>query len=117
VAFLIGPPLRAREVSKEQLTPVEGPLALSLDALTSVATARRRSADATRTSKPPTDHGGQPGVKLSLPTEIPQLRIRGSAPHKIPTDKTAQSGIRRYRRIEWLRRSLQVFMQVTELAR
>jgi amino acid transporter len=35
--FLIGPPLRARDVSREQITPVEGLPALSLDALTSVA--------------------------------------------------------------------------------
>jgi amino acid transporter len=35
--FLVGPPLRAREVSQEQITPVEGLPALSLDALTSVA--------------------------------------------------------------------------------
>jgi amino acid transporter len=35
--FLVGPPLRARDVSKEQITPVEGLPALSLDALTSVA--------------------------------------------------------------------------------
>ncbi len=35
--FLVGPPLRARDVSREQLTPVEGLPALSLDALTSVA--------------------------------------------------------------------------------
>jgi hypothetical protein len=35
--WLIGPPLRAREVSKERITPVEGLPALSLDALTSVA--------------------------------------------------------------------------------
>jgi amino acid transporter len=35
--FLVGPPLRAREVSREQITPVEGLPALSLDALTSVA--------------------------------------------------------------------------------
>jgi hypothetical protein len=35
--LLIGPPLRAREVSRERITPVEGPPALSLDALTSVA--------------------------------------------------------------------------------
>ncbi|GAA3515880.1 hypothetical protein GCM10023075_78370 [Streptosporangium album] len=35
--FLIGPPLRVREVSKEQITPAEGLSALSLDALTSVA--------------------------------------------------------------------------------
>jgi len=35
--FLIGRPLRAQEVSKEQITPVEGLSALSLDALTSVA--------------------------------------------------------------------------------
>ncbi|GII58704.1 putative amino acid permease [Planotetraspora thailandica] len=35
--FLIGPPLRARDVSKEQITPAEGLSALSLDALTSVA--------------------------------------------------------------------------------
>jgi amino acid transporter len=34
---LLGPPLRAREVSKEQINPVEGLSALSLDALTSVA--------------------------------------------------------------------------------
>jgi amino acid transporter len=34
---LIGPPLRARDVSREQITPVEGLSALSLDALTSVA--------------------------------------------------------------------------------
>jgi len=33
----IGPPLRAREVAKERITPVEGLPALSLDALTSVA--------------------------------------------------------------------------------
>lgn len=35
--LLIGRPLRASEVSKEQITPVEGLSALSLDALTSVA--------------------------------------------------------------------------------
>ncbi len=35
--LLIGPPLRARDVSREQITPVEGLSALSLDALTSVA--------------------------------------------------------------------------------
>jgi amino acid transporter len=35
--FLIGPPLRVRDASKEQITPVEGLSALSLDALTSVA--------------------------------------------------------------------------------
>jgi amino acid transporter len=35
--FLVGRPLRAREVSREQITPVEGLPALSLDALTSVA--------------------------------------------------------------------------------
>ncbi|GAB2829361.1 APC family permease [Actinoallomurus bryophytorum] len=35
--FLIGPPLRAREVAKEQINPPEGLSALSLDALTSVA--------------------------------------------------------------------------------
>jgi amino acid transporter len=34
---LVGPPLRARDVSTEQITPVEGLPALSLDALTSVA--------------------------------------------------------------------------------
>ena len=34
---LIGRPLRSSEVSKEQITPVEGLSALSLDALTSVA--------------------------------------------------------------------------------
>ena len=34
---LAGPPLRARDVSREQITPVEGLSALSLDALTSVA--------------------------------------------------------------------------------
>ena len=34
---LIGPPLRARDVAQEQITPVEGLSALSLDALTSVA--------------------------------------------------------------------------------
>jgi amino acid transporter len=34
---LIGPPLAAREASKEHITPVEGLSALSLDALTSVA--------------------------------------------------------------------------------
>jgi amino acid transporter len=34
---LIGPPLRARDLSREQITPVEGLSALSLDALTSVA--------------------------------------------------------------------------------
>ena len=35
--WLVGPPLRARDVSKERITPVEGLSALSLDALTSVA--------------------------------------------------------------------------------
>ena len=35
--FLVGPPLRARDVAGEQITPVEGLSALSLDALTSVA--------------------------------------------------------------------------------
>jgi amino acid transporter len=35
--FLVGPPLRARDVSGERLTPLEGLPALSLDALTSVA--------------------------------------------------------------------------------
>src|SRR5260370_14824487 len=35
--FLVGPPVRARDVSREQITPVEGLSALSLDALTSVA--------------------------------------------------------------------------------
>src|SRR5579864_1431964 len=35
--FLVGSPLRAREVSREQITPLEGLPALSLDALTSVA--------------------------------------------------------------------------------
>lgn len=35
--LLVGRPLRASEVSKEQITPVEGLSALSLDALTSVA--------------------------------------------------------------------------------
>jgi amino acid transporter len=35
--FLAGPPLRARDVAREQITPVEGLPALSLDALTSVA--------------------------------------------------------------------------------
>src|SRR5580658_11216744 len=34
---LVGPPLRARDASREQITPVEGLPALSLDALTSVA--------------------------------------------------------------------------------
>ena len=34
---LIGPPLRARDVAQEQITPVQGLSALSLDALTSVA--------------------------------------------------------------------------------
>ncbi len=34
---LVGPPLRARDISGEQITPVEGLSALSLDALTSVA--------------------------------------------------------------------------------
>ncbi len=34
---LVGPPLRARDVSKQQISPVEGLSALSLDALTSVA--------------------------------------------------------------------------------
>jgi len=34
---LIGPPLSARDVSREQITPIEGLSALSLDALTSVA--------------------------------------------------------------------------------
>src|ERR1700757_233488 len=34
---LTGPPLRARDVSREQITPVERLSALSLDALTSVA--------------------------------------------------------------------------------
>jgi hypothetical protein len=31
--WLVGPPLRARDVSKERITPVEGLSALSLDAL------------------------------------------------------------------------------------
>jgi amino acid transporter len=35
--ILVGPPLRARDLSREQITPVEGLPALSLDALTSVA--------------------------------------------------------------------------------
>ncbi len=35
--LLVGPPLRARDVTREQITPVEGLSALSLDALTSVA--------------------------------------------------------------------------------
>ncbi|MER7283842.1 APC family permease [Dactylosporangium sp. NPDC000244] len=35
--FLIGPPLRARQAAKQQITPIEGLPALSLDALTSVA--------------------------------------------------------------------------------
>lgn len=35
--FLVGRPLRSSEASKEQITPVEGLSALSLDALTSVA--------------------------------------------------------------------------------
>lgn len=35
--FLVGRPLRSTEASKEQITPVEGLSALSLDALTSVA--------------------------------------------------------------------------------
>ncbi|WP_327004536.1 APC family permease [Dactylosporangium sp. NBC_01737] len=35
--FLVGPPLRARQLAKQQITPVEGLPALSLDALTSVA--------------------------------------------------------------------------------
>ena len=34
---LVGPPVRARDVSREQITPVERLSALSLDALTSVA--------------------------------------------------------------------------------
>lgn len=34
---LVGPPLRARDLSREQITPAEGLSALSLDALTSVA--------------------------------------------------------------------------------
>ena len=34
---LVGPPLRARDITREQITPVEGLSALSLDALTSVA--------------------------------------------------------------------------------
>ena len=34
---LVGPPLRARDLVREQITPVEGLPALSLDALTSVA--------------------------------------------------------------------------------
>ena len=34
---MIGPPLRARQISQEEITPVEGLSALSLDALTSVA--------------------------------------------------------------------------------
>src|SRR5258707_4847716 len=33
----MGPPLSARDVSREQITPIEGLSALSLDALTSVA--------------------------------------------------------------------------------
>lgn len=34
---LVGPPLRSRQVTEEQITPIEGLSALSLDALTSVA--------------------------------------------------------------------------------
>jgi hypothetical protein len=34
---LVGPPLRSRELAREQITPVEGLPAPSLDALTSVA--------------------------------------------------------------------------------
>ena len=34
---LVGPPLRARDASREQISPVEGLSALSLDALTSIA--------------------------------------------------------------------------------
>ena len=37
MAVACRPPLRAREVSRERITPVEGLSALSLDALTSVA--------------------------------------------------------------------------------
>ena len=37
---LVGPPVRARDVSRGQITPVEGLSALSLDALTSVAYGR-----------------------------------------------------------------------------
>jgi amino acid transporter len=35
--FLVGPPLRVRQLAKQQITPIEGLPALSLDALTSVA--------------------------------------------------------------------------------
>jgi hypothetical protein len=35
--FLVGPPLSFRHLSKEEITPIEGLSALSLDALTSVA--------------------------------------------------------------------------------
>jgi amino acid transporter len=35
--ILVGPPLRSRDLAREQITPVEGLPALSLDALTSVA--------------------------------------------------------------------------------
>lgn len=35
--WVVGRPLRAREVTSEQITPVQGLSALSLDALTSVA--------------------------------------------------------------------------------
>lgn len=35
--FLIGPPLRIRQLAKQRITPIEGLPALSLDALTSVA--------------------------------------------------------------------------------
>jgi hypothetical protein len=38
---LLGPPLRASDASREQITPAEGLPALSLDALTWVAYGRR----------------------------------------------------------------------------
>ena len=51
-----------------------------------------------------------------VPTEIPQLRVRGSVPHKIPTDKAAQSGIVRHGCYHGPIGSLKAFAQVRGLS-
>ena len=51
-----------------------------------------------------------------VPTETPQLRVRGDRPHKIPTDKTAQSGIVRHGCYHGRISSLQAFTQVRGMA-
>jgi hypothetical protein len=68
------------------------------------------------------DHGNRHKVHpaaaraFRVPTEIPQVRLPGSDPHRKPTDKTAQPGIPRHGRLEYPHRSVQVFMQVAGLA-